>query len=239
MLSEAVNRTISVRDAMFRALPDEDSYLRAGKSVARTISVAADLAELSPQSILDYGCGHGRVMRWLQVFWPDARLAGADVTESQVSFCAETFGSDPVLINRPFSDIKLPSQYDLIWLGSIFTHMDENGWKDLFNSLRKHVKTGGVICFSFAGQYVYRSIKEGNRWGFKPEDDLTNLIDGYEEAGFGYFQQATSNGQPWGRSLVSPHWALKFCLAQSERIVLYSEQSYARRQDVIALQFTK
>jgi SAM-dependent methyltransferase len=224
---------------MFRALPDEDSYLRAGKSVARTISVATDLAGLSPQSILDYGCGHGRVLRWLQAFWPDARLAGADVTENQVSFCAATFGSDPVLIDKPFSEIALPSQYDLIWLGSIFTHMNEVGWRDLFKSLRSHVRPGGIICFSFAGQYVYRSLKEGNHWGFKPEDDLTDLINGYETSGFGFFRQTISNGQPWGRSLASPHWVLEFCLAQSERIVLYSEQSYARRQDVIALQFAK
>ncbi|MGB3682770.1 MAG: class I SAM-dependent methyltransferase, partial [Rubrobacteraceae bacterium] len=79
-----------------------------------------ELAGLSPESILDYGCGHGRVLRWFQSFWPNANLTAADVTEDQIEFCARTFGANPFLIDKPFDEVELPSEYDLIWLGSIF-----------------------------------------------------------------------------------------------------------------------
>ncbi len=231
--------TISPRDAMFRALPDPASYLRAGKSVAHTIRIAADLAHLVPKSILDYGCGHGRVLRWYQAFWPEAELTAADITRDQIDFCSKAFGAKPFLIDKSFAEIALPSDYDLIWLGSIFTHMDKSEWADLFRVVRDRTRPGGLLCFSFAGRYVYNSLKKGDRFGFKPEEEeqVVNFITDYESSGFGFIKQNESNGKPWGRSLAKPDWVLDFCLSQGAKIVLFSEEAYARRQDIMCLSF--
>ena len=47
--------------------------------------------------VLDFGCGHGRVMRVLRAAFPDAELVACDIDQDAVSFCAETFGARPVL----------------------------------------------------------------------------------------------------------------------------------------------
>lgn len=224
---------------MFRSTPDEESYLRAGKSVASTVRVALELAGLSPESILDYGCGHGRVLRWFQSFWPNADLTAADVTPDQIEFCARTFGANPFLIDKPFDEVELPSSYNLIWLGSIFTHMDSTGWRSLTDSLIKHIRPNGLLCFSFAGRHVYKLLESGDRFRIndKHEPDVREAISDYESSGFGFFSQRESQGQTWGRSIVKPEWVLHSHFERDGKVVLFSEQAYAGRQDIICVQF--
>ena len=50
--------------------------------------------------VLDFGCGHGRVMRVLKAALPDADLVACDIDEDALSFCAETFGAQPVLSSK-------------------------------------------------------------------------------------------------------------------------------------------
>src|SRR5437870_5387713 len=40
-------------------------------------------------SILDFGCGSGRVIRWFLDLLPNARLHGSDISESTISWCRE------------------------------------------------------------------------------------------------------------------------------------------------------
>ena len=70
-----------------------------------------------------------------------------------------------------------------------------------------------------------------------PQPDVLNLLSSYEDNGFGFIQQSESNGRPWGRSIVQLQWALNICLELGGKIVLFSEQAYAKRQDIIALRF--
>ena len=235
-----VSNVISPRDAMWRALPNEASYLAAGKTVADTVRVVTHLANLEPKSILDYGSGHGRVLRWLQAYWPKAVLGAADVTPDQIGFCAETFGATPILLDKPFPDIELPRTYDLIWLGSIFTHIDATSWRELILSLRRYLTKGGVLCFSFAGRRMYRMIKDEEKGTFldaESPEKVAALLSGYETEGFGFLPQWESNGRSWGRSVADLPWALNICLELGGKIVLLSEEAYAKRQDIVALRF--
>jgi SAM-dependent methyltransferase len=236
----AVSKVISPLDAMWRAFPNEEAYLAAGKTIADALRIVVSLSKLEPKSILDYGCGHGRVLRWLRAFWPTAQLSAADVRRIQIDFCAKTFDATPILIDRPFSEIQLPSNYDLIWLGSIFTHIDEEDWRGLILSLKPFVAKNGILCFSFAGRTVYELIKNGDKGGGlvnEPQANVVNLVSSYESGGFAFLRQAESNGRPWGRSIAQPQWVLNLCMELGGKIVLYSEQAYARRQDVVALRF--
>ena len=235
-----VSRIISPDDAMWRPQPNEKTYLAAGKTVADTIRVIQHLANQEPKSILDYGCGHGRILRWLQAYWPDAKLSGADIRRGQIDFCAKTFGATPILLDKPFSQIQLPSTYDLIWLGSIFTHIDAASWRELIVLLKRFTNKNGILCFSFAGRKVYEMIKREDKGALieaEPKEKVAALLSGYESGGFGFLPQLESNGRPWGRSLVQLTWALNICLELGGKVVVLSEEAYAKRQDIIALRF--
>ena len=50
--------------------------------------------------MLDFACGHGRVMRTLKAAFPDALLTACDIDRDGVDFCARTFGAAPVYFQR-------------------------------------------------------------------------------------------------------------------------------------------
>lgn len=233
-----VNRTISPNDRMKGSNPNDEAYFRAGQSVAHTLQGVMTLAGLKPKSILDYGCGYGRVLRWFQAYWPEADLSAADIEPEQIAFCAENFKATPVLLDKPFPEIKLPGKYDAIWLGSIFTHLDEPSWVELLHLLRAHMNPKGVLCFSFAGRAVYQQIKAGERGGLpKDEPAVRQFLYDYERAGFGFLRQLESNKRPWGRSIAHASRALSLIYEMRGKIVLFSEQAYAGRQDIMAVRF--
>lgn len=65
----------------------EDLFLTVGKGCAAHIesqvrSLGNDLA--SARRILDFGCGCGRILRWLVDMYPDAEFYGADVDSDAI-----------------------------------------------------------------------------------------------------------------------------------------------------------
>ena len=73
------------------------SYLSTGVAALPPIRVAlAAAGRESVDSVLDFGSGHGRVLRVLKAVFPDARLTACDLDRDAVDFCARTFGATPV-----------------------------------------------------------------------------------------------------------------------------------------------
>ncbi|MEE8524990.1 MAG: class I SAM-dependent methyltransferase [Thermoanaerobaculia bacterium] len=131
-------------------------YLRAGRSALDNIekalrSSAKTFAEV--ETCLDFGCGYGRVLRQLQEQIPAAKITASDAVEEGVRFCAEEFGARPLVSSWNVDEIRL-GIYDLIWSGSVFTHLDEASCETLFGKLgHSLMPSGGVLVFSIHGQY--------------------------------------------------------------------------------------
>ena len=43
------------------------------------------------RNVLDFGCGVGRVLRWLQAVMPDASFAGAEIDEAAIAWIREHY----------------------------------------------------------------------------------------------------------------------------------------------------
>src|SRR3954447_17954814 len=89
--------TVSPHDLMFDS--SWANYVMIGASGLRCIRRALRRTGATPQRILDFGCGHGRVLRFIRAAFPDAELTACDVDRDAVSFCARTFGAQPVYSN--------------------------------------------------------------------------------------------------------------------------------------------
>ena len=81
-----------------------------------------------PQRILDFPCGHGRVLRYLRAAYPLAEITACDLNRDGVEFCAERLGAVPVMSSEDPADIRLAGEFDLIWCGSLLTHLDSGRW---------------------------------------------------------------------------------------------------------------
>lgn len=239
MTEQPVNQTISDKDTMFDGTADLASYLKTGKSAAIVCRMAVQLANISPARILDYGSGHGRILRWFQSFFPDADLSAADVATDNVEFCSKQFGARPILMDKHYSRLVFPSSYDLIWLGSIYTHMGREDWDQVTDMLMQYLRPNGLFCFSFAGAFVHDLLIKGDRFALDQEDEpaVRHMLIAYETEGFGFFQRREWNGIQWGRTLARHDWVLGFLKGRGAKIVLFTEQGYGNRQDIVCVQF--
>lgn len=82
------------------------SYFSSGYSALFCIRQALERAgKTSVNSILDFGCGHGRVLRSLAAQFPDATPTALDVNRRGVDFCAKKLGARPIYSNFDFSNL--------------------------------------------------------------------------------------------------------------------------------------
>jgi SAM-dependent methyltransferase len=216
-----IDRTISPNDAMH--VGPERWYFSIGQSGLECIQHV--LGDRRPSSILDLPSGHGPVLRYLIAVYPEAEIVACDIDRDGVDFCVATFGVRGVYSDQDPSRIQLGRTFDLIWCGSLLTHVrDWKPWLDLFHS---SLSEDGVLIFTTAGRFVIETMRQGKLAGITP-DAAEQILRDYEATGFGY---ADYPGQP-GYGLARAHPSYVLSLLEDFRVVSLTEHEYAGRQDV-------
>jgi len=232
----SVIQTIGAGDEMFTG--DKAHYFGVGKSALHGIEtalIAAGKPANSIRNILDLPCGHGRVMRFFKAAFPRAQITGCDLNKGAVDFCSQTFAAQPVYSNVDVNRIPLHGKYDLIWSGSLLTHLRPKACAEfvrLFNTL---VNPGGIIAFTMHGRWVERSLAT-NRYTYGLRSaDVTALLKEYYETGFGYADYPGASG--YGISVSSPAYVLAQLVALPDlKLISYQEKGWDNHQDLVCLQ---
>lgn len=178
----AVSRALHPKDDMFnKAKNGWDDYLLVGRSAVKVIlSTLYNAPTEQVERVLDFGCGHGRVARHLRTMFPQAKLHFCDVDASAVEFCVETFYGAGTVSSEDLPTITLPKEMDLIWVGSVFTHLDYGRMITLRDKLFESLRVGGMFIATFRGAALYRQFKAN------PEPYYNNMAFQYESIGIGY-----------------------------------------------------
>ncbi len=126
-LLQSVSLNVYPFDSMY-VLGQADHYLLVGLSAIRCIEAALENAIIRTsgiKSILDFPVGYRRVLRFLRVRFPQARISGAEIDFSAMKFCIRQFSVEPITAPQDFSLLSTPGKFDLIWCGSLVTHLNE------------------------------------------------------------------------------------------------------------------
>ena len=223
---------ISPSDAMHRG--SRGAYVVAGVSALECARVAMQLVSKSQVSrILDLPCGHGRVLRVLKAAFPGADLTACDLDRDGVDFCARVLGAEPVYSNSDPHAVKLAGDFDLIWCGSLFTHLDAQRWAGFLELLGDSLTPGGLLLFTTHGRHPAQAIRS---MGIN-DAGVRLMLEGYDEDGFGYSATPYDQEPDWGLSIASPEWVRKRVDEQPNlRLVKYAVKAWlppAPRQDVV------
>jgi SAM-dependent methyltransferase len=128
---------------------------------AEDFRMLAELFEIFAQrpietvgSVLDFGCGCGRALRWFQTALPDAQLFGADVRRVSIDWCQRHLRGR-YLANDLAPPLDLPSgSIDLVYALSVFSHLAEPQAKAWLAELARVVKPDGLILVSTHGAFA-------------------------------------------------------------------------------------
>jgi len=208
-----------------------------GESALRCINHAILLANKdlsSIASILDFPCGFGRVLRVLKVAFPKADITGCDLVQEGVDFCNEQFGSRAVYSDKNLNSVKLNETYDLIWVGSLLTHLDNDQWKMFLDFFNKTLNPGGILLFTAQGRYSASLLRnKESTYGLETDEKINNLLNDYENKGFGFSNYHHSND--YGITLSMPSNVIKQIELQSSlQLLMCLERGWDNHQDVYA-----
>jgi len=245
-------------------------YFCVGDGAVRLLRLALLVSSKSPADlhhILDMPCGHGRVLRSIAAEFPHAHLTACDLLRDGVDFCATTFRATPVYseVNPKVQLFPDAGRYDLIFVGSLFTHLDAPRWPEFLKLFHDLLAPDGLLVFTMHGPYVAYRMSAGIDYGYgqqpttvvrlrgklpltrpagdkaPPQSPATMLPPDSPIHDLLYQYEESGfgyldDGTGFGISVCRPSWALRQVEAIPDYRVLYQlERGWDNHQDAIAL----
>jgi SAM-dependent methyltransferase len=101
---------------------------------------------LADSSVLDFGCGWGRLTRYLARDLAPGRLYGCDPVEGILDVCRAN-GVPTTLSRSDFLPEQLPfnQRFDLVFAFSVFTHLSEQAHRQSLRALHRSLAPDGIL----------------------------------------------------------------------------------------------
>lgn len=222
-------------DSFFNSSPGH--YISVGRSALENIEHALRLSNKTFQDIkscLDFPCGYGRITRFLRSRIPEtAVLDVCDIVPEALDFCVREFGANPILSQENLSKVVLPRTYDLIWVGSLLTHLDKKGFTEILKIASDNLELEGALVFTTHGNYSLEILESYGIPSLSKKDVEKQL----QESGF-YFAPycgektygISLNTEGFVRSLLENDFLSKL------KLLFYEPRGWDNHQDVFACQ---
>ena len=187
------------------------------------------------ERILDLPCGHGRVGRHLRATFPDAEIHFCEIDREGADFCAATFGGKALYSEPDLTKLDFPKDFDLIWVGSLFTHTPLETTIAWLAYLAEHLREHGILVATFHGLFaaelakVHPGVSGGSDWG--------KVLKEFDAVGYGFATYPDSHGiDGYGVSLSKPSRIMDIATAiPCTRVGAYTERGWANNHDVLML----
>ena len=177
--------------------PDEQLFVESGLSDAQNLFLGLSEGGFDPArhgSLLDFGCGCGRILRLAARLDESCELHGCDVDAECIAWCRENlpFARFENLAPRPPAPYP-DERFDAAYAFSIFTHLPEQLHRDWLGDLHRILRPGGILVVTTAGRRSVEKFISGEVLGGldrpTPEQLRADLprLDGH---GFLYYSLA-------------------------------------------------
>ena len=189
--AEGIDREIHPSDAMYRfALrlchgapgPTGLEYFRSGLAAAQTVQQLVDwrFGDKPPGSVLEFGCGHGRMTRFLARLYGDERMVAAEVDPTAVDF-VRRFGVEAIQTTIEPASLAPGEGFDVLLAYSVLSHLPAGAFEGWLNRWWEHLAPGGLLVASVLDEAVLlpgRAMPSSGFW-FEPvsESECLDLDD--------------------------------------------------------------
>ncbi len=197
-----------------------------------TQGTAKPLADPSAR-VLDFGCGHGRVVRFLVAHRGPGGVVCCDLDPEAAAFCASEFGVQGVKVDVDLDPGQLGEPFDLIWMGSVLTHLTNTAGSELVAKLLALLNSKGTLAFSTHGDYSLDDLEALLPSVGASESEIRREVG---DVGYCYRKYRHYSGADYGLMWHSPDYVLAW-MRDTFHLVLVDRESDAwgqGRQDLWA-----
>lgn len=187
------------------------------------------------RSWLDFGCGYGRVLRFLvQRVDPD-RVYASDVIHEGVDFCAAEFGVRPIYSRPELAQLNVGT-YDFVYAISVITHLNEPNSREFLRLLRDWLEPGGIVLFTTHGQW---SLQNLSFYDDGYEARRREIEDGVRERGIAFVEYHHYGNAGYGMTWHSREHieaSIRDLHGDSMRLIMHEPHGLDGHQDIFAYQ---
>jgi SAM-dependent methyltransferase len=192
---------VHFNDFMFLDSSPEEiaSYAERGRNVIalveETLAAAGEKTE-DVERWLDFGCGYGRVLRFLLERVPPERVTASDVIAEGVEFCRSEFGVTPLDSRPEMTSVRL-GRFDFVYAISVITHLNERNSIEFLRMLGDSLTVGGIAMFTTHGQW---SLDHPELYGLEYEARAAELEAAVLNHGIAYLRyefETDDYGMTW------------------------------------------
>lgn len=214
---------------------DNDAYyLQTGISALNAIYASLNAADVQPDqvsAVMDYACGYGRVTRWLQATFAKSSLYAGDLDPKAVAAVSSLMGAQTVQLTKDLS-LPLPGKFDLIWVGSLVTHLKEEAVQNLLQFLGQSLTQTGVLVVTAHGDYVADRIRRREKSYNLAESEMQPLLAAYENTGFAFAPYPGEDD--YGISINTPAKLTQMACEAGLELVRFEKKGWVKHQDCFA-----
>jgi len=171
------------------------------------------------------------VGRYLRAGFPNASITFCDLDESGAEFCAREF-KGTVQQSRPeLSDVEFGQGFDVIWVGSLFTHVNLDRTGRWLKHLCSALTPDGVLIATFHGRW---SIEVQKMVPMMDDNSWKEIVRAYQEDGFGFAPY--QKHENYGVSLACPSKVVEIVEGiEGVRLLCYQERGWSGNHDVLGV----
>jgi SAM-dependent methyltransferase len=204
-------------------------WCRALKSFGEFLEVMQEHCDVNAvPTLLDWGCGCGRVAGLFMKHTGIPRIYGCDIDGEAVEWCSRNLGEAHFSIINPYPPTRYADSLFHAIIGySVFTHLRQEVQMQWLQEMERIMTHGGLFFASvhgdFAASFAPPAVQEEVRKRGISDSTLDKNLDGIAPEGYyrGVYQTKEYIFREWGRYF---------------RIVDYRERLMGNFQDLVVMQ---
>jgi SAM-dependent methyltransferase len=187
---------------------DVNDFLSSGATLFLAVDKLAELKK--SRAILDFGCGCGRLLRFLSQYTRQADMVGVDIEPRQIQWASCNLDFASFAVAQKLPPLSFPGRrFDTVVALSVFSHLPESRHKSWMEEFARIVAPGGHVIVTTLGQGSIEAALGGTA-DFAilqiTDEEFSVARREFLEEGFSFVVQPTHPLADYGIAFSSKDW---------------------------------